>query len=120
MTQDAEFYSKKETGLWDTIMHKELNLTEKQEEALLAERTRIIHERRNLLECDRMIEQFRKEARKHLDETHNALLALGDHLKPEQIARFLLWVPPDDARNISSHLGARSAGKFHRVCLKIN
>ncbi|GAB5360568.1 hypothetical protein AAMO2058_000639000 [Amorphochlora amoebiformis] len=61
MTQDAEFYSKKETGLWDTIMHKELNLTEKQEEALLAERTRIIHERRNLLECDRMIEVYNME-----------------------------------------------------------
>jgi len=73
-------------------LSQELGLSESQEKALLGERKRIIQERRNLIECERMLERFRAQSQAHVEGTQKAFEHVGRELQPAQLARFLVWV----------------------------
>jgi len=94
LTQDKDFYSKSPGGgggLWDSLMRKELELTEEQEQKVLAERDDLAVKRRNLLQADRELEDFRAQARKQIVELQQSLKKCGEVFTAEQLARFLVW-----------------------------
>eukprot|EP00467_Chlorarachnion_reptans_P019552 CAMPEP_0114506114 /NCGR_PEP_ID=MMETSP0109-20121206/11242_1 /TAXON_ID=29199 /ORGANISM="Chlorarachnion reptans, Strain CCCM449" /LENGTH=367 /DNA_ID=CAMNT_0001684655 /DNA_START=273 /DNA_END=1373 /DNA_ORIENTATION=- len=91
MTQDQGFYARDQAGLWDTLMRKEIRVSEEQEKRLLSERALVAQERRNLLACDKDIERFQTIAREHLNAMHEVLEKVGSNLSSLQLAKFLVW-----------------------------
>lgn len=90
LTQDESFYKKKDE-LFYNLVHRELDLSPNQIERLMAERAKIANERKNILDCDRVLEKLRVSIKNHLQDSNESLDRLRTKLTPHQLARFSLF-----------------------------
>ena len=90
MDQDEAFYTG--SGLWTSLMFKELGLSAEQAQHILARRPVIRQERQNLLLAERMMTQLRQHVRTSHESLNRECDALLSIMTPGQLARYFVWV----------------------------
>lgn len=79
-------------GLWTSLMHKEVGLSDAQLQCILAKRRAIMNERKNLQTCENMLKQTRDSINTHLRSVHQHMDDIQAVMSPVQLAKFYLWV----------------------------
>lgn len=94
LDQNEDFYT--QPGLWQSLMLKEVGVTEEQMIRIKAHREAIHQERQMLAHCEKSLRELRNNVQVHTTSLNRKMDALQSILSPWQLAKFYVWVEKNE------------------------